>query len=49
METLDVWKDVHPGFATLPMEWAYQIPYGLFYSKNPAEKIIHFIDFLLKE
>ena len=49
METLDIWKDVHPGFVTLPMEWAYQIPYGLFYSKNPTEKMVRFIDYLMED
>ena len=47
METLDVWKDVHPGFVTLPMEWDYQIPYGLFYSKDPSDKMTRFIEFLI--
>ena len=46
METLDVWKDIHPGFVTLPMEWQYQIPYGLFYSKHSSDKMNRFIDFL---
>ncbi|NHM16624.1 LysR family transcriptional regulator [Eggerthellaceae bacterium zg-887] len=46
METLDVWRDVHPGFATLPMEWDYRIPYGLFYSKNPSDRMARFVDLL---
>ena len=49
METLDIWNDVHPGFVTLPMERAYQIPYGLFYSKNPTEKMVRFIDYLMED
>ena len=49
METLDVWKDVHPGFVTLPMEWDYRIPYGLFYSKHPSEKMARFIDLLMAD
>ena len=49
METLDIWRDVHPGFVTLPMDWAYRIPYGLFYSKNPTEKMVRFIDFLMED
>ena len=48
METLDAWRDVHPGFVTLPMEWAYRIPYGLFYSKEPSERMSRFIDFLME-
>ena len=49
METLDVWKDVHPGFVTLPMEWEYRVPYGLFYSKHPSEKMIRFIDYVMDD
>lgn len=27
-KTLDIWKDVHPSIVTMPMEWAYKMPYG---------------------
>ena len=31
METLDIWKDVHPSIVTIPMEWDYEMPYGIVY------------------
>ena len=43
METLDIWKDIHPSLVTLPMEWQYEIPYGIVYAKNPSEAVKDFI------
>ena len=39
METLDLWKDVHPSLVTLPMEWQYQMPYGIVYAKQPSDSM----------
>lgn len=39
METLDAWKNVHPGFVSLPMDWEYKVPFGLFYSKDPSAEM----------
>lgn len=39
METLDAWDNVHPEFVSLPMDWAYRIPYGLLYPKKPSAEI----------
>lgn len=36
METLDIWKDVHPSLVTIPVEWEYTMPYGIVYAKNPS-------------
>ena len=44
METLDIWKDVHPSLITLPMEWDYIMPYGVVYSKNPTPAVQSFIE-----
>ena len=44
METLDIWKDVHPSLITLPMEWNYRMPYGVVYAKNPSPAVQSFID-----
>ncbi|MCH5165049.1 MAG: LysR family transcriptional regulator [Clostridiales bacterium] len=44
METLDIWKDVHPSLITLPMEWDYRMPYGVVYAKNPSPAVQRFID-----
>lgn len=31
--TLDAWSDIHPFLTTLPVQWDYQIPYGILYPK----------------
>lgn len=46
METLDIWKDVHPSIVTIPMEWEYKIPYGIVYAKNPSEPMQAFINII---
>lgn len=42
METLDIWKDVHPSIVTLPMEWDYKIPFGIVYAKEPSAPMLAF-------
>ena len=44
METLDIWADIHPSLITLPMEWEYEIPYGIVYAKKPSKSVRAFID-----
>lgn len=44
METLDAWSNVHPGFVSLPMDWAYRVPFGLLYSKSPSAEMRLFAD-----
>lgn len=41
--SLECWQDVHPGLVTLPVDWGYQIPYGLLYSPSAPEEILRFI------
>lgn len=43
METLDIWRDVHPSIVTIPMEWNYTMPYGIIYAKHPSEIVESFI------
>lgn len=43
METLDIWKDVHPSIVTIPMNWDYKISYGIVYAKHPSETVTAFI------
>ena len=43
METLDIWQNLHPSLITLPVEWKYEMPYGIFYSKNPSRLVEKFI------
>ena len=44
METLDIWADIHPSLVTLPMEWDYEIPYGIVYAKKPSDTVRAFVD-----
>ena len=46
METLDIWTDIHPSLVTLPMEWEYEIPYGIVYAKTPSKAVAEFIDII---
>lgn len=48
METLDVWSEVHPSLVTVPMEWDYEIPYGIIYSKDAAQNVVSFIEAIRK-
>lgn len=42
--TLECWQDVHPGLVTIPVDWDYQIPYGLLYPLNPLPDIKRFVE-----
>ena len=44
METLDIWKDVHPSIVTIPMMWDYKMPYGIIYAKRPSETVESFLE-----
>lgn len=41
--TIECWQEVHPGLVTLPVDWDYQIPYGLLYSLNAPEDVLRFV------
>lgn len=49
METLDAWENVHPGFVSIPMDWAYSVPFGLLYSKTPSPETKRFVNELASE
>ncbi len=46
--TIECWQDVHPGLVTIPVNWSYEIPYGLLYSLNPPEDVISFVNTVSK-
>ena len=46
METLDIWTDIHPSLVTLPMEWEYEIPYGIIYAKKPSKAVKEFVEII---
>lgn len=37
------WANVHPLLKVIPMEWEYDIPYGLLHSPNPTETVRRFL------
>ena len=48
METLDIWTSLHPSLVTVPVEWRYEIPYGILYAKQPSDTVREFIDVIAK-
>lgn len=43
------WAGIHPAFTTIPLDWPYEIPFGLLYSKTPDEKLRKFLLILQDE
>ena len=43
METLDMWASLHPSLATIPVNWDYEMPYGIIYAKTPSDTVKTFI------
>lgn len=41
--TIECWRDVHPGLVTIPVDWAYSIPYGLLYSLEAPDDVRRFV------
>lgn len=46
--TIERWKNVHPLLKTHRMNWKYDMPYGLLYSKTPDKKVEQFLEALKK-
>ncbi len=46
--TIECWSEVHPGLVTIPVEWDYDIPYGLLYSNDAPEDVRRFVDIAAK-
>lgn len=46
--TTECWQDVHPGLASIPVNWDYSIPYGLLYSSDAPDDVIRFVDAVAK-
>lgn len=42
--TIECWSEVHPGLVTIPVDWEYEIPYGLLYSHDAPEDVRRFVD-----
>ncbi len=37
------WKNVHPMLKIIPVEWKYEIPFGLLHSPTPSKTIEKFV------
>ena len=37
------WESVHPLIKIIPVDWEYEIPFGLLYSKEPSAKVRNLI------
>lgn len=42
--TIECWQDVHPGLVSIPVNWAYSIPYGLLYSLDAPADVLRFVN-----
>lgn len=42
--TIECWQDVHPGLVTIPVNWNYEIPYGLLYSFDAPDDVLAFAE-----
>ena len=40
---IDGWENIHPLLKIVPVEWEYQIPFGIMYSPNPTKQVESFI------
>ncbi len=44
--TLEMWAEVHPLLATIPVNWDYKLPYGLLYEEDPPGGIRQFVEII---
>lgn len=42
--TIECWQDVHPGLVSIPVNWDYDIPYGIMYSLDAPEDVLRFVE-----
>ena len=48
METIGIWAGLHPSLVTIPVDWKYEMPYGILYAKKPSDVVKSFIDMIAK-
>lgn len=46
--TLECWQEVHPGLVSIPVNWDYNIPYGLLYSFHAPKDVLRFVETVQK-
>jgi hypothetical protein len=44
LAVVDCWEHVHPLMKVIPVEWEYQMSYGLLYSREPAPHVRDFLE-----
>lgn len=44
--TLECWKEIHPSFITIPVDWEFTVPYGILYPLHPSKNVIDFLNIL---
>lgn len=42
--TIDTWKNVHPLLKIIPVDWDYNIPFGVFHSPSPSKIVRKFLN-----
>ena len=43
MEVPDTWAEIHPSIVTLPVEWDYEVPFGIVYAQKPSKTFVRFM------
>lgn len=46
LEVPETWADVHPAIATIPVQWDYEMPFGIVYARQPSQAFAQFIQIL---
>lgn len=39
----ECYRNVHPDLVSIPVNWKYEAPYGIFYANNPSDKVKLFL------
>ena len=48
MEVPDTWAGAHPSVAALPVEWDYEMPFGVVYAQKPSKAFSRFMGVIAK-
>lgn len=43
MEVPDTWAEAHPSIVTIPVEWDYEMPFGVVYAQKPSKAFSEFM------
>ncbi len=42
--TTEAWRNVHPGLATIPIDWDFTVPYGIVYPNDAPSETLRFVE-----